>query len=619
MHRPSHPSAHALPSTRAVFALAALPLAVSLALSAPAGAAEDETIVVTATRQPQRVNELLADVDVISREEIERAGPSTLTEVLARHPGIQVTANGGPGANVAIFIRGANSTHTLVLVDGIRYGSATTGQPALENIALHQIERVEILRGPASSLYGSDAIGGVIQIFTRKGDGKTGGEIFAGVGSHGTNEITAGLSLGSEQIRLALNAGWLRTEGFDALNNPADRDGFKQDTGSGNLAVALPYKGELGLSFAVANGTNDIDSGIPEHSRIDKASAVYSARWRQPFTSSWTSTVTVGESTDDQASHDTGFDSVIMTKRRQTTWQNDLRLSFGSLLLSTERTSEFVTLSSGALDETERHVDSVLGGWTGFAGNHRWQANIRRDENSQYGGKTTGALGYGYQLTATLRAHGSLGTGFKAPSFNDLYFPLTCFPPFGCFGGNPNLKPEYARNKEVGLDWEGMGRRASLVAFENRIEDLIVWGNQPFNVGRAKLQGATFSYDVSAGDWAAGVALTGLRARDSDTGERLIRRASRQMTTTASRRIGSWQVGGEWQLLSEREDTDFNTGSRVRLGGYGIVNAFVHYDLTPAWRLEARGNNLGDKRYEPAFGFASPDRKLFVGVRYAMR
>ena len=603
-------------------ALATLPLALSLAFSAPACAddATDGTIVVTATRQPLRVNEALADVDVIDRDELANAGQSTLIEVLSRHPGIQVTSSGGPGASVSVFIRGANSTHTLVLVDGIRFGAATSGQPALESIPPSQIERIEILRGPASSLYGSDAIGGVIQIFTRKGSGRTEGEVFAGVGSHGTNELNGSLSLGSGPVRLGLHAGLLRTQGIDALGNPPDRDGFKQDSGSGNLTVALPGRGELGLSFAASHGSNDIDSGNTRNSRLDKASALYAAHWRQPVTGTWTSTLTAGENLDDQASYDTSFDGVITTKRRQFGWQNDIRLPNGTALLSIERTNEYVNLTNGTLDATERHIDSALAGWTGFFGDHRWQANIRRDTTSQYGGKTTGALAYGYQLTSVLRAHATVGTAFKAPSFNDLYFPVFVDPLFGTFGGNPNLKPEYARNREVGLNWDDARRQIALVAFDNRIEDLIVWGNQPFNVGKARLQGANLSYSTRAGAWTGSASLSALRARDADTDQRLIRRAARQLTTHVGRQAGAWTIGGEWLLLSNREDTaDFVTGRREMLGGYGIVNAYAHYTVTPAWRIEVRGNNLGDKRYSPSFGTTAADRSLFVGVRYTTR
>ncbi len=599
------------------FRTATLALAVISTYSA--AHADDAEIVVTATRQQQRVNELLSDVSVLDRQAIEQAGQSTLVDLLAGQPGIQTATTGGPGAGGSLYIRGTNSGHALVLVDGVRTGSATTGQAALENIPLSQVDRVEILRGPASALYGSDAIGGVVQIFTRRGGGTPRADFLAGIGSQRTRQVQAGVAGASGELSYSLRLGRNATAGFDALSSPDDRDGFRQDHASGRLAFALPGKGELSASFLAASGLNHYDAGLNLDTRARKKMSALGARWRQPVSDIWTSTLEAGDSTDRLEAIDSGFDSTVRTHRTQLSWMNDLRLPLGSALLGVERVVEAVSNSATALAQTERRTHSLLAGWSGRLGDHRLQANLRRDSSDQFGARNTGSLAYGYQIDVDWRAHAALGTAFKAPTFNDLYFPLACFPPFGCFGGNPNLRPEQARNREIGVNWDRGAHRASLVAYDNRVQDLIVWSNQPFNVGNARLRGATLSYGWSAGDWEGAAALDWLRARDETTGLPLIRRADRQLAVHVSRRLGAWKVGGEWQAVADRPDTDFNTGARVRLGGYGIVNAFAHYAFQPDWTLELRGNNLGDKHYRQAFNFNTPGASLFVAVRYAPR
>lgn len=599
------------------YPLRAAPLAFAL-LSIPAAVFADEAeVVVTATRQQQRVNELLSDVTVLNRQAIEQAGQSTLVELLAGQPGIQTATTGGAGAGGSLYIRGTNAGHALVLVDGVRVGSATTGQAALENLPVSQIDRIEILRGPASALYGSDAIGGVVQIFTRRGGGTPRADFLAGIGSQRTRQVQAGVSGASGDVSYSLRLGRSATAGFDALSSPDDRDGFRQDHASGRVAFALPGKGELSASFLAADGLNHYDAGITLDSRAKKKMSALGARWRQPVSEIWTSTLEAGDSTDRLEAIDSGFDSTVRTHRTQLSWMNDLRLPLGSALLGVERVVEAVSNSATALAQTERRTHSVLAGWSGRFGDHRLQANLRHDSSDQFGGKRTGSLAYGYQIDADWRAHAAVGTAFKAPTFNDLYFPLVCFPPYGCFGGNPNLRPEQARNREIGVNWDRGAYRAGLVAYDNRVQDLIVWSNQPFNVGNARLRGATLSYGWSAGDWEGTAALDWLRARDEATGLPLIRRADRQLAVRAARRLGAWKLGGEWLAVTERPDTDFNTGARVRLGGYGIVNAFASYGFQPGWQLELRGNNLGDKHYRQAFGFNTSGASLFVGVRYA--
>lgn len=575
------------------------------------------TVVVTATRQPARTNELLSDVTVISRGQIEQAGHSTLAQLLESQPGIQVATSGGVGGTSGIYIRGANSGHTLLLVDGVRFGSSTTGQPTLEDIPLSQIERIEIVRGAASSLYGADVIGGVIQIFTRRGEGKPAFDASVGGGTYSTYNTTAGFSGAVGAVDFSLRAGHYETKGIDAMRNPTDRDGFRQDHVSGRIGWKLSASTEVGATAFESRGVSQYDGGTNFDNRIRKNASIYSAYWKQSVTDGWLSTVRTSRSQDAQDDIDPAFPSRIVTSANQFLWQNDLRLPVGKLLLAYEYLGEHVQNNLSNLIKDERRTNSYLAGWSAPLGAHRLQVNARYDDNSQYGGRTTGSGSYGYQFSDDWRAYASVGRAFKAPTFNDLFFPQLCFPPFGCFGGNPNLKPETALNREAGLVWETAARRASLVYFDNKVADLIVWTNQPFNVGRAHLKGTTATYDIAYGLWSAGVSATHQEPRDADTGQRLFRRADDQLTTKVSRRLGDWNLGGEVVAYGRRDDFDFNANRRVRLGGYGIVNAFAAYRLAPEWSLDLRVNNLGDKNYVQSYGFQTPGLNAFLALRYS--
>lgn len=592
-------------------------LALLNALPATAAERETDAVVVTATRQATRANELLSDVSVITREDIENAGQSTLEQLLARQPGIEYSANGGPGASSNIYVRGANSNQSIVLIDGLRVGSASTGSFAFSRIPLAQIERVEILRGPGSSLYGADAIGGVIQIFTRRGDGQTRYNASTGYGTHNTTDTSAGFSGGSDTVSYSLQAGHYQTNGINSRINPAgssynpDRDGYRNSNFSGSLSFRPASGHEFGLNVLNSNGISRYDS-TPKSSdfTIDQNISSYSAYSRNRLSPSWTSTLRAGRSSDDLTNRTDGIaKTVIHTDQDQVSWQNDIKLPLGKALIATEVLKQKV-LGSTAFQISERTIRSILGGWNGNLGDHRLQANLRRDENSQFGGKTTGLAGYGYQLSTEWRAHGSYGTGFRAPTFNELYSPLS-----GNYQGNPNLRPEFSRNREIGIDWERGTHHFSAVYFHNKVSDLISSRGVPLqNVASATLQGTSLSYTGSLGNWNGGAIIDLQRPRDDSTGKRLIRRADQQLKSNLGYSFGNWMLGGELQITGKRYEDTANT---IRLGGYSLVNLLAEHQLEKDWKLFARANNIFDKKYELAQDYATLGTTVFVGIRYA--
>jgi vitamin B12 transporter len=572
-------------------------------------------VVVTATRQTTRINEVIADVSVIEREAIEQAGPTTLPELLSRQPGLHVIDNGGPGKAANIFMRGTSAGHTLLLVDGMPLGSVTSGNPSLHNLPLSQIERIEILRGPASSLYGSDAIGGVIQIFTRRGEGPAHVNAYAGVGSHATREAQAGVSGGNGSWSYSAATASYVTNGRSVAADPvryqtavgtapnSDADGYRNTSHSARLAHKFAEGHEVGISLLDATSHNAFDGGgaLVDAYNNDKT-RVYGIHLRSRFNETWTSTLRSGLSEDKSESY-APTRSLFATKQRQSTWQNDLRLPVGSLMLAVENTEQSID-STTNYSVKNRTVHSLVAGYQGRVGAHSWQSSLRRDQNSQFGGHSTGSLGYGYRFAAEWQARIASGTAFKAPSFNQLYFPGF---------GSASLQPEQARNRELALNWERATHRASLTWFDNRITNLIA-GVPVTNIGKARITGTSLAYGLLQGPWRVDTGVDLMRPVDEANGNRLQRRPSEMAKLALTYAPGIWKAGAELNAIGRRYDTTTQTRA---MGGYSVSNLFATRELAKDWTLEGRINNIFNRVYENAWAYSVPDRSVFIGIRYA--
>ena len=589
----------------------ALPLALAAAFPAHSQTSLSDTVV-TATRLESRASAVLSDVTVIDRDAIENSTGRTVPELLARMAGVQMAANGGLGKNSSIFIRGTESRHVLLLVDGVRMGSATTGQANFDNIPLEQIERIEVLKGPASALYGSDAIGGVIQIFTRQGKEGLHPHASVTLGSEGRREATAGLSGGKGEVSYSLGAQTLREKGFSATSAAAgfffnpDRDGFSQQSLNASLAwrFAPDWKADARLVYADARNRYDSGSGSAD-TRADLVSRLGAVGVEGRILPDWKSRLSYASSADDSTNVNgsiTRFD----TTQEQWAWTNEVGTRAGKVLAGLERLVQKVD-STTAYAVTRRSTDSAFVGLVGEAGPHGWQLNARHDDDSQFGGASTGLLGYGYRFTPRLRLHGAWGSSFKAPSFNSLYFPGF---------GNPNLQPERGRNAELGLSYTMGLHEFKAVRFDNRVRDLIAFVGptfQPVNIDRARIEGWTLGYDAQLGAWSLHAALDLLDARNAQNGRKLPRRADEQLTASLDYATGQWRLGGTLLLASERFD---NTSNSVRLPGYATLDLHADRALSRDWTLQARLNNLADKQYETARGFNQPGRAVYLTLRY---
>lgn len=597
---------------------ALLPLIFAMPVEAQQLAALD-TVVVTATRQSQRANEVLSDVTVIEPEEIRKAGPTaTINELLARQPGIEINQKGGVGTDSSIFIRGSNTQHALVLIDGVRFGSATLGYPSWGFIPLEQIDHIEIIRGSCSSLYGSDAIGGVIQIFTKRGEGPLRAFAEAGYGTWNTKSLGAGFSGAASGWRYTFQLAEKRGDSFSAINNPqsssynADKDGYQITSSSGSLSYSPTRGHEFGVNYLVSDGWNRYDSS-PKARDYKQYETIYGANLysRNQLTNNWASTVKIGQSADDgQQYADGSRTSDIRTEQTLYQWQNDIALPLGTALLAAERVEQRVS-GSVNYDLKARNINSFLAGWTGHLASHRLQFNVRNDDNSQFGDKTTGMLAYGYQISPDWRANVSYGSSFKAPSFNDLYWPGA---------GNPDLKPETGLNREASLHYETTRQHASVTYYRNEVRNLIEWAPgagglwAPANVARATLSGWTLAYNGQLDALRISASVDLQNPEDTDTQKVLRYRARRIAKLGLDRDFGAFTIGAEMQASGQRYNDANNT---QELAGYAIANLQASYRMAADWTLFARANNIFDKDYVLVKDYATPGANVFVGIRYA--
>jgi vitamin B12 transporter len=585
----------------------------------PAHAADDpaDELVVTATRDAQRLGSTIQHTSVITEREIRASQAVDLPTLLRREAGLEFTQNGGVGRVGGLFIRGANPNQALILVDGVRINAATTGGTQIDQLLLDEIERIEIVRGPGSALYGSDAIGGVVQVFTKRGRGAPAPSASIGFGNEGTQRYTAGYGGNAGPWQFNVSGAYFRTDGFSSLRSDAsptanpDDDGYENLSGSAMATYHFNERNRAGFSVYTTRGSSDFDNAFAA-SRDDLQTgkstvSAGSAFLHNQFTDVWTSRVTVSQGTDLFRDELNGQEtSFFKTQNRALTWQNGLAVAAGqNVTLGAEHLEQAVN-STVAYTRDDRTVDSAFGGYTGSFGRHTVQGNLRYDDYSDFGGKTTYLAGYGFEILQGLRATASYSRGFRAPSFNELYFPNF---------GNPNLKPEEATQSEVGLQYAVAAQLFRLAAYRTDYENLI--GGFPLqNVNSAQVKGVELSYTGTVAGTNLKASVTFQDPENQDTGQQLVRRAKEFGAFGASRAFGPFSIGGEVLASGPRYDTDVFTFQRVKVAGYAVVNLFARYNITPDLFLGLRVDNLFDKDYTLASGYNVQGTLALLSLNY---
>jgi vitamin B12 transporter len=619
------------------FRHACLPLALATAFGGLAHAQEAPTLgetVVTANRTPQALSDLVGDVSIVDRQTIERSGATGVADVLSRLPGIEISRSGGLGNATSLYIRGAETRFTAVYLDGVRIDSQSTGGAGWEGIPLSQIDRIEVLRGPAAAVYGSDAIGGVIQLFTRRGEEGVAPYAGIGFGSNGLRKIEGGVSGKSGLFDYSFGVAHEESKGYnvqpankrnvvkDGYASP-DRDGYTSTSGNVKLGFQITPDQRIDATLLTSEAKAGYDAAVSYRTRppilfrddestntLRTAGLTWSAKWNDVYS-------TRVQVTDSQSVYKTQPSFYrTETNLRGYLFQNEFRFGPHLVTATLERREdalENAPTTTSKLLSRDRSQDAISLGYGFVQGPHSLQLHVRHDKDSEFGGKTTGSAAYGYAITPSLRFTASAGTAFRVPT---LYQRFSEF-------GLATLKPESSRNVELGLQYTEGATQAGIVVYSSRVRNLIGFDGTAkgcassfgcySSTARARYQGVTLSGSQRLGDVTLRSSFDFQDPRDLATHNLLARRAQRHATLGADWRIAGWTLGAEVQTSSRRYDDATNS---VKLGGYTVLNLSASTQITRDLNLVARVDNVGNKDYQYARLYANAGRTAYVGLKW---
>ncbi|MHA6232870.1 TonB-dependent receptor domain-containing protein [Pseudomonas fluorescens group sp. PF-69] len=590
-------------------------------------------VLISANRQVEARNDSSAANTVFTREDIDRLQPDSVTDLLRRVPGVQVAQTGGRGSLPGVYIRGTQSAQSLVLVDGQRIGNSTSGDSNLQHINIEQVERLEVLRGSRSAIYGSDAIGGVIQIFTRRG-GEQGLQprLHMGFGSHQTWERSLGLSGGDERTRFNLGTSLDETAGInrtrESYPSDGDHDEYRNKSLSLSLSHALTDDIEIGANLLDNRGKSAFDNPF---GRFDLAT--FESVQQQPYSEFdvssvssyldarvndlWKTRLEFGHSENREKTLDKLSDerSVFNTYRDSLTWQNDLKLNErNSLILGGDWYEDRINSSTDFNEDSRWNRAAFI--------QHRYQTDrfstelgLRHDDNQQFGGQNSWSGTFTLPLNPDNEVLLSYSEGFRAPTFNDLYYPDF---------SNPDLKPETSKSYE--LQWRSQltqDSRLEASLYRTDLEDAIIFGSnsRPQNVASARINGFEAALKQELFGWQSNLGVAIIDPRDRDTGHTLARRARRTLSLDLDRQFDRLGLGASWQAVSGSYD-DLN--NQQPLGGYALLGLRSSWELNHEIKLELKVDNLLDKDYSRVlyshegsqYGYREEDQTWMFGVTW---
>lgn len=598
------------------------PLALAMAITPSLALSSEPLVVTTAGRTAQSLKQTTAAVTVLTRADLERIQATSVPEALQRVPGVQISPSGGAGSTTGIFLRGASSEQTLILVDGQRINSATLGSASLQHLNIDQVERIEVVRGPRSALYGSEAIGGVIQIFTRQGyynQGLKPRVSFAG-GTEGTWRRHIGLSGGDAKTRFDLSGSLNETQGIDFSENRngrlSDHDAYRQQAYSASLAHQLNDDLEVGLNTQEQSGRLEYDNTFSAtqepYNRFEISASSLFANWRA--SDLLTTRLEIGHSEDRSRNlvKNSTSESVFNTYRDSASWLNTLTLNEQHSVLAGLDWQEDRIHSSNNYAKDQR-INRAAFVQHRFNGEYfSTELGVRHDDNEHYGEQDSWNASTIIPLASTTQLVLGYNEGFRAPTFNDLYYPGS---------ESPDLKPETSKNYEIQLRGEHWQTQWSATAFRNNVQELIEWAPiapgswtwKPSNVKDARLQGIELEAKRSIYGWNTRLAASFVDPRDRESGHTLQRRARRTLNLDVDRQIGLFSVGASWHASSMRFQ---NTSNTTESGGYGVVDLRGSWHMSDELRWDLKVTNLLNKHYTVVEGYEQPGTGALLGLTW---
>ena len=591
----------------------------ALAIAAPTHAEESTglPITVTATRFKESTKSVIAPVTVVTKDQIQRHSWTSLSEVLRNQPSLEVRGNGGKGQNTSVYMRGFSAAQSLILVDGMRLSRGSMGSADISTIPLNQVERIEIIRGARASVYGADAVAGVINIITRSSQTDSGQRVTTGIGSDGyANADWSGKMVASAADIIKAGAAYSRENGYNIKpnsTNTGDEHGYwsknaqvneehkfsddwrvfgsarllqMQNDYAGYSSELQGYTADQSYQVALETSTEDYQSSwIVQYADTDYLSGFNKQQSKDDATyKNYTDQTTLGWYNLIPLSHGFSLGGGI-------DWRENRLKSGSAYTAQTHSTGEY------ALVQYEQDV------WS-------WELSGRNDDNSAYGSHQTWRTGAGWAFMPDYRLTANYSTAFRAPSFVDLYYPA----PYG----NPDLRPEEAKGGEVGLEGQTALFQWKISAYRSLVENMIVAPAPtyyPENIGHARLQGVETEVSFATGVVRHHVSADFADPKDEETGKQLKERAHQSYKWQAETSWQKWDAATSWMFQGERFADDDNT---IEMGGYSLWDVSAGYHLLPQLRLGGRIDNLFDKDYQTAYGYETPGRSYYLNFAYQM-
>lgn len=604
--------------------LAALSLTQSIAF------AEDDALVVTATRTAQVADKTLASVSIVTRDDIEKYQYKTVAEAIEGLPGVVISNYGGLGKLTSLFLRGTESNHTQIILNGVKLATNAFGTPQIEQIPLSLIERIELVRGPQSSLYGSGSIGGIIQIFTKKGSGELKPHFSAGFGTHDTKETSFGVSGGDASTWYSLSAGYTQTNGFNACYGKRfpngfgcytvepDKDAYRNTHSSIRAGHRFGESTDVEFFSLYSEGESEFDGSEFSGNQADFLQHTFGVKLLTAITDGWSVTSTLSQGRIEGDTNKDGTDAGFSDNQQDHfSIQNDIQLNDENLLIAGYDYEDDKIETNLSYEKKNRHSNAFFGQLLGEYGHSDYQVALRREHDEQFGSHTTGNVAWGMALSEKLRLTASIGTAFVAPSLIDLYYPLS--PDSGYVNSNRLLDPERSKSYELGVSGNHIGAHWSINVYRTKIKDLIVSDGTrgPQNISEAVIKG----FELQASTKLVGIDFDGQltwtdaenRSGEANNGNVLARRAEQTFALNANKSFGDFSLGSKVFVSGRRFDDSANTR---RLAGFATVDLVGSYKLNKDLTAQVKVSNLFNEEYETVSGYNTDGTNIFFSINY---
>jgi len=567
---------------------------------------------------------------VITRAEIDRLQATSVLSLLENRAGLNLVNQGGAGKATTASIWGMSPHQTLVLIDGVKIGSLQFATAYLENLPVALIDHIDIIKGPRSGQYGADAMGGVIQIFTRRGKTGVHPSFSIAGGSNKTFDTSANISGGNGPFDYSIGASHQGTGGFNAYTdttgspyavNQPDNDGYRNNSANGRIDYTGDNGARIGVHWLGTHAFNNFDGYTNQSLSRQQTFGIDGALMK---IGNWQLRGSAGRNIDRATYFSDGVYLSEFNGRQDTySLANDFNIGQSMFTLGADRLNEHVS-SDTQYSTTNRHNNGLFIQYATQLADVAIQAALRHDNSSQFGAANTGSIDLSWQINPSFALTGGYGTGFRVPSFADLYYPF--IPAYGpsspSYSGNPNLRPERSHTSRIGFNWKNStGLTASLTGFRTRTNNLIIYAVDTAtnsgtmeNIDTGQSLGTEWQLGWHDQDWTLNSSATWISAVDRQTGVSIPRQPKWSGRLDVDRQFGVWRMGVTVRGQTTTHESIFSQVNH----GFATADLRLSYAYDRNWRIEAKLCNVLDKKYQTAYDYNQAGRTVLFTLRYGI-